>query len=130
MNQLGIMNNFTQFVSIQSISGTVYVVMRQEQRSDQLNTSNIVDIIINQEQFSGLMYALKAIERQFIEDQTNKLMNEVEQTLTIGNYIETYDPTKPALNLDDPKRKKAKAKNAKESMSIKKDNVIKAPDLY
>ena len=110
------MSSSTPFVAIKSINGSVYVVIRQEQRTEQLKSN--IDLLMNQEQFSGLMYALKAIERQFIEDHTRNLVNEaVENTLTVGSYVETYDPAKPALGLDDPKRKKPKPKNTKESTS-------------
>ena len=89
------MSGSTPFVAISSINGTVYVVMRQYQQQQQTNY-NFIDIIMNQEQFSGLMYTLKSIERQFIYDQTHKLMNKVQQTLSVGAYVETaYDPEKP-----------------------------------
>ena len=113
------MTSSTPFVAIKSIQDTVYIVIRQEQLAEQLKTSNIVDILMNQEQFSGLMYALKAIERQFIEDRTQKLVNDayLESALTVGSYVEAYDPAKPALVLNDSKRKKPKTKNTKESTS-------------
>ena len=108
------MNSSTPYVAIKSINGTVYVVIRQERRDEQLKTN--IDLIMNQEQFSGLMYALKAIERQFIEDHTRTMVNEaVENTLTLDSFVESYDPTKPALGLDDSKRKKPKPKNVKDS---------------
>ena len=113
------MASSTPFVAIKSIQDTVYIVIRQEQLTEQLKTSNIVDILMNQDQFSGIMYALKAIERQFIEDHTNKLVNDayLESTLTVGSYVEAYDPAKPAAVLDESKRKKPKTKNTKESNS-------------
>ena len=72
---------------------------------------------MSQEQFSGLMYALKAIEKQFIDDYTKKLMNDAEEALNIDNFIEKYDPAKPAMNPNDTKRKKPKPKNTKEPTS-------------
>ena len=72
---------------------------------------------MSQEQFSGLMYALKAIEKQFIDDHMKNLMKDAEETLNIEKFIETYDPTKPAMNPNGTKRKKLNSKNTKEPTS-------------
>ena len=116
------MSGSTPFVAISSINGTVDVVIRQYQQQQQTDY-NFVDIIMNQGQLSGLMYTFKSIERQFIEDQTVKLMNEAVQQTTLGAYVEMpYDPEKPEVHsilgqlkpAEESKRKNPKAKNIKD----------------
>ena len=124
------MSGSTPFVAISSINGTVYVVMRQYQQQEQ-NNYNFVDIIMNQEQFSGFMYTLKSIERQFIEDQTQKLMNEAVQQTTLGACVEMpvmpYDPENPEVHSIIGQLKPAAELKRK---TPKKARKIKDPDLY
>ena len=117
------MSTSPPFVAINSHNGIVYVVMSQQQQT------NFIDIVMNQEQFRGLMYTLKAIEKQFIEDQTQKIMNQAIHQTSLEDYIDLpYDPTKPEIkstidslktNLESKRKAPKKAKN-----------MIKAPDLY
>ena len=75
----------TPFVAVANINKSVYVVIRQ-----QVNQT-IHEIAINESQFSGLMYALKAIEEKMTEEERAKNVAEaVEQCL--------YDPSAPAYD--------------------------------
>ena len=121
------MSGSTPFVAISSVNGIVYVVMRQCQQQQQTEY-NFVDIIMNQEQFSGLMYTLKSIERQFIEDQTQKLMNEAVHQTTLGAYVEMpYDPEKPEVHSILGQLKPAEESKRK---TPKKARKIKDPALF
>ena len=86
---------------------------------------------MNQEQFSGLMYTLKSIERQFIEDQTQNLMNEAVQQTTLGAYVEMpimpYDPEKPEVHSIVGQLRPAEESKRK---TPKKARKIKDPALF
>ena len=72
-------------VSISTINEEVFVNIHQHHGAQ---------IIMNCEQFSGLMYILKAVERQFIEDQTRKKTNDLMLEMEDASVI-PYDPTSP-----------------------------------
>ncbi len=117
------MSTSTPFVAIDSHNGILYVVMRQQQQT------NFIDIVMNQEQFSGLMYTLKAIEKQFIEDQTQKIMNQAIQQTSLEDYMDLpYDPTKPEIKSNNDSLKPTLESKRKTPKKAK--NTIKAPDLY
>ena len=74
-------------VSISTINEEVFVNIHQHHGAQ---------IIMNCEQFSGLMYILKAVERQFIEDQTRKKTNDLMLEMEDASVI-PYDPTSPKV---------------------------------
>ena len=96
----------TPFVAISSVNDAVFVVIRQ-QMNDQ-----VYEIAMSDGQFSGLMYTLKAVERQFLEDRTrreaNGAMKRAVETYLIDD--ESYDPT---TSDDEPERKKQDAAKRK-----------------
>ena len=99
------MADSTPFLAISSVNDALFVVIRQQ------IGNQISEIAVNEAQFSGLMYTMKAIERQFIEDRTRREINNVaEKALCLDTPTEAYNPTKPAIDAkaDDLKRKKAK----------------------
>ena len=99
------MADSTPFIAISSVNDALFVVIRQQ------IGNQISEIAVNEAQFSGLMYTMKAIERQFIEDRTRREINNVvEEALWLHTPTEAYNPTKPAIDAkaDDLKRKKAK----------------------
>ena len=92
----------TPFVAVANINKVVYVVIRQQ--VNQL----IHEIAVNESQFSGLMYALKAIEEKMREDERTKNVPEaVEQCLYDpsvpaydGGSTKMYDPAMPACDIE------------------------------
>lgn len=92
----------TPFVAVTSIDKNVYVVIRQ-----QVN-QHINEIVVNETQFSGLMYGLKAIEEKMREDERAKNVAEaVEQCLYDpsvpaydGGITKMYDPAIPACDIE------------------------------
>ncbi len=110
------MSTSAPFVAIDSHNGILYVVMRQQQQT------NFIDIVMNQEQFSGLMYTL-----QSIEDQTQKIMNQAIQQTSLEDYMDLpYDPTKPEIKSNNDSLKPTLESKRKTPKKAK--NTIKAPD--
>jgi len=66
------MESTTPFVTIVN-SGCVFVVIRQSFDGGRS------EIVLSNSQFSGLMYMLKSIEKQFMADESQKRANEVMQ---------------------------------------------------
>ena len=96
------MTDSTPFVAISSVNDVVFIVIRQQ------IGNQISEIAMSDGQFSGLMYAMKAIERQFIEDRQERQASE-EQTIRLDAHVEAYNPSIPAIALktEEVKRKKA-----------------------
>ena len=78
-------------VSVISENEAVYVTIHQ------LPDTRIT---VDERQFSGLVYMLKAIEKQFMEDRRIKEANAAFTLLEQGNdlHVETYDPCNSAIN--------------------------------
>ena len=99
----------TPFVAISSVNDAVFVVIRQ-----QMNYQ-VYEIAMSDGQFSGLMYTLKAVERQVLEDRTRREANGAMKR-TVETYLiddESYDPT---TSEEEPKRKKQDNDAAKRKM--------------